>query len=159
MKEHIDIVVNNIINLKQNRVFIGIDGRSGSGKSTFAQEIKNRIVDSTIIHLDSFDLYKSKESFDRVVSEVFDLKENINSKFIIVEGVFALSKAFRKYYSYSIWIELSEKEGFKKGLQRDISMNGIDNSDKWSKYWLPKERKYIIAEKPKRYSNYIIDLS
>ena len=53
----IDLVADSIADLPQDRpVLVGVDGVDGSGKTTFAAALRERVVGrpSTIIHLDDF---------------------------------------------------------------------------------------------------------
>lgn len=155
MDNDIKIIKKELHNLKnESTVYIAVDGRSGSGKTTFATKLKKQLKSSEVVHIDKYNLYEPELSCDKLISEVF--KSDKNKKYVIIEGVFSLLKEFRLYYSYKIWIDLPEKVGFERGLKRDIMLNGIDNSDKWRNYWLPKERDYILRDKPKECADYIV---
>lgn len=157
---NIDPIVNKIENLFQSSkgsIWIGIDGRSGSGKSTISQIISEKLKNVTVVHLDKFDLYES-ENVSKVIDEVIQpLKSKKEKSIIILEGVFALNSKLVSFYNYKIWIEFPKDLGFERGLKRDINLNDIDNSNKWITYWLPKEDEYINKEKPYQKADYIID--
>ncbi len=159
MEKDIKHIKEEITRLKtKSTIFIAIDGRSGSGKTTFSQKLKKQIENSVIVHLDIFNLYEPELSIKKVVNEVFKSDRYLNTKCVIVESVFALTKSLRKYYDYKIWIDLPEKVGFERGLKRDVALNGIDNSDKWEKYWLPKERTYFLEDNPVGCADYVVKL-
>lgn len=157
MDKDIEYIKDKLLSLKpRSTVFIAVDGRSGSGKTTFSNNLKKQLKNSEVIHIDKFNLYEPEMSYKKLIAEVFNV--NKNKKYVIVEGVFSLLKEFRSYYSYKIWIDLPEEIGFERGLKRDIRLNGIDNSDKWKKYWLPKEREYIIKDRPNECADYVVSL-
>lgn len=139
-------------------VLIGVDGRSGAGKSTLANELAVHLSNVTIIHLDDYNLYLGKENLEKVVSGVIlPLKKLKSKKVLIVEGIFALNKTLINFYKYKIWVDILPEVGFKRGLARDINMNGINNTEKWLNYWLPKEEEYIRVEHPQNSADFIID--
>ena len=140
--------------VKSNTVVVAIDGRSGSGKSSLAQKLLEQLPGSKVVHLDVFDLYERESNIQKVVDEV--LKQS-GDGITIVEGIFALSQKLTPYYDLKIWIECPKEVGFKRGLQRDIDLNGVDNSEKWLNYWLPKEDAYIASENPRLKAELVVN--
>jgi len=115
------------------------------------------LKNSKVIHLDEFDMYE-EENVQRVVDEVIKpLKLTDKSQIVILDGVFSLHSKLEPYYDYKIWIDCPVMVGYKRGLKRDIDYNGIDNSDKWEGYWLPKEEAYIRKEEPREKADCVID--
>lgn len=143
---------------EKSQLVIAIDGRGGSGKSTLAEKIAERFPNTEIIHLDAYELYAGEKSFKRVVNEVLKpiCVNSVQKRIIIIEGVFAFSASLLPFYDYKIWVECPEKTGFERGLQRDLKKDGVDYSDKWFNYWLPKERTYIENERPQEKADYTI---
>ena len=139
-------------------VLIGVDGRSGAGKSTLAGELAAQLPNATLVHLDDYNLYAGEESIKKVVNEVIlPLKKLKPKKVVILEGIFALNKTLINFYDYKIWIDILPEIGFQRGLARDMSMNGINNADKWLNYWLPKEDEYISVEQPQHLADFTIN--
>lgn len=137
---------------------IAIDGRSGSGKSYLAKKLSEVIPNVTIISLDEFDLYEGDLNIQKVINEVIEpIKHEQGNKITLLEGIFSLNSKLESYYDLKIWVECTAETGYKRGLQRDKELNGIDNSDKWINYWLPKEEEYIQTEKPQKKADFIID--
>ena len=138
---------------------IAIDGRSGSGKTTLAEKIKNNLPDSKIVNLDVFDLYQGEENIQKVITEILKpLRENLDEeKVVIIEGVFAFNPELESYYDYKIWVECTEEVGYRRGLRRDIKSNGVDNSEEWNNFWIPKEREYIRENQPQKKADFIVD--
>ncbi len=50
----------NSVPQKQSTLLIGIDGCGGSGKSTLASELKGRLLNTTVVHMDDFYLPSSQ---------------------------------------------------------------------------------------------------
>lgn len=153
-------LIDRLVSLHKKGTFlIAIDGRSGSGKSVLADAIKEHISNISIVHLDTYDLYDGKLSIQRVIHEVLEplKKADAERRMVIVEGIFALTSELIPFYDYKIWVECPEKVGFARGLKRDMNLNGIDNSEKWINYWLPKEREYIENERPEKKADYVVD--
>lgn len=162
---------------KNTTVLVGIDGRSGSGKSSLAEELNKRFADGQIIHLDVFGMYEGAISSKIVINELFlPLKNNRKATFkgyekgyeneffsikpggiIIVEGIFALNADLILYYDYKIWVECPATLGYERGAARDIKLSGIDNSERWLSYWMPKEEEYIKTQQPQHKADYIVD--
>jgi uridine kinase len=135
------------------KFLIGIDGRSGSGKTYLAEQIKNAFTKTEIISLDVFDMYKDWSGNEKIISEILNINKN---GIFIFEGVFALNSKLESYYHCKIWVECPAEIGYERGLKRDINLNGIDNSDQWKNYWMPKEQEYINKEKPQNKADLIV---
>ena len=71
LKEIIDLVTNEVTNLKQKKknLIIAIDGRCASGKTTLAQELQRKLA-GNVIHLDDFFL-----PFEKRVNDYFKLSD------------------------------------------------------------------------------------
>ena len=145
---------------EKNKIFlIAIDGRSGSGKSYVAKKLMEELPNSTLIQVDSFDMYEGKTNVQKFIDTILKpLRKDIEGdKIVILEGIFSLKSELISYYDFKIWVECPAEIGFKRGLKRDFELNGIDNSQKWINYWIPKEEEYIRKEEPQKKADYIID--
>ena len=126
------------------RVF-AIDGVAGSGKTTLATQLQLDLPGSQVVHMD--DLYSgwkdplSQDLIRRVCDEILNpfLKghEVIYRKFnwhqgvfdktikitptqtLLLEGVGAGQRAFRKALSRIIWVEFDPESGFERVIARD----------------------------------------
>ena len=175
-------VLNKIEGIHKNKepVLVAIDGVGGSGKTTLAQQLHTRLKNSTIIQLDDFYSPKLKQvdierlknqvliplySHEEAKYQIYEWKTDSYSSghtllpkgLIIFEGVFSLDKEIRNFYDYKIWIDYPADLGFKRGVNRDIKRDGIDNSDKWKNIWMPLEEQYRNQQHPEKYADYSID--
>jgi uridine kinase len=150
----------NLLRKGNKNILLAIDGRSGSGKTTISNKIKEKFNNVKIISLDDYDLYKGEESVERFLNKrLIPLSNSKQENMIyIVEGVFSLSNLLIKYYDFSVWVECDKDVGYQRGLERDIALNNIDNSKKWEQYWLPLEQKYIDSQKPHKLADITLDL-
>jgi len=122
-----------------------IDGVAGAGKTTLAAQLNLDLPGSQIVHMD--DLFNgwqeplSPELTRRVINEILDPfingKEFVYRKFnwylevfdetikvspadtLLLEGVGAGQRAFRKMLSRIIWVELDPAAGFERVIARD----------------------------------------
>lgn len=86
---------------KQSTFLIGIDGCGGSGKSTFAQKLKDDFCDVTIVHMDDFYVTTS------LISNLEPAKKSIGADFdwrrLLKEVLNPLSKEVAGYYQRYDW--------------------------------------------------------
>lgn len=165
------------INKKGGTILIAIDGRGGSGKSTLANNLKEKLSNASIVHLDDF-AYPNTDR-ERLLKEVmFPLKKNEPAKYqrfdwgtkqlaewheiqpggiVIIEGVSTLHDTLYKHFDFKIWIECPAEIGYKRGLERDKIVYKVDTKEEWLNNWLPEEKRYIEEQNPKNKANYVID--
>jgi len=62
-----------------------------------------------------------------------------------------------KHYDFRIWIECPAELGCERGIARDVSRDGVDNSMQWKEIWLPEEKKVIEEHQPHLKADYILD--
>jgi uridine kinase len=164
------------IQSKYPRIF-AIDGVAGSGKTTLATKLQWDIAGSQVVHMD--DLYSgwqeplSEDLIKRVCHEIINplLKgtEVAYRKFnwhqqvfdetvklpptqtLLLEGVGAGQKAFRKMLSAIIWVEFEPTAGFERVIARDgeaIRMPMLN--------FLKDQNKHFSAELTNKVADYTI---
>lgn len=140
---------------KKEPFLLAIDGRGGSGKTTFAALLEANLTDAVLIHIDDFYLPSLKRVLDknlpvdieRVEREVLQPLRNhketkyqrydgksdkmaewhtiLPKKIIIVEGWFSLHKTLMPYYDYTIWKEEDKAISLKRGVERELQDRSI----------------------------------
>jgi uridine kinase len=125
-------------------IVISIDGPAGSGKTTLAQEIADRLDEVKVIHMD--DLYRGWENtlthdLSDLLVEILKCLENEEQvrfnpfdwssgmlgpvvkfpapKYLILEGVGSGQSAIRQKIATLIWIEVPIRIGLERVLDRD----------------------------------------
>lgn len=133
-KEAITAIVDRIHSSKNftgSARIIAIDGPAGSGKTTLADELCDRLSDCTVVHMD--DLYDGwnqdliSELCGRIETQIlkpmslghkasyqaYDWHQGLftntqtidNPEFLILEGVGAANPKLKQYFALSIWVE------------------------------------------------------
>ncbi|MFC4338142.1 uridine kinase family protein [Salininema proteolyticum] len=154
---------------------VAIDGPGGSGKSTFADLLADRL-DASIVHTDDFASWDVPlDWYPRLRDEVLvPLSENRSARFrpfdwelgalrdvpivvepaefVIVEGVSSSREAFRPYLSFSVWVETPREVRLRRGLDRD----GEEAADFWAS-WMAEEDVYVRREDPAGKADMVVD--
>ncbi len=148
-----------LLNEKNNRYIVSLEGRCASGKTTLSKELKN----ITLIHVDDFFdekglerlNYKDLKSFleriknanigDKIIYKAFSCrnwsyyeKEILVSKVIVVEGVYSYSEEIRSYFDKLVFSVISKEEQLNR-LQRRESEKYLQ---KYLNIWIPREEEY-----------------
>ncbi len=178
-------IVNNAS--KSNPMVIAVDGRSASGKTTFANEI-SRISGVPVIHTDSF-CRPRDENGNLNVSEFdgnFDIERFYNQVVLGIKsgtdfeiGIFDCQEGCvtekQKYHSSFCYIiegayshnpKLGDYANVKlffdieKDVQkkRILKRNGAVMLEKYMSIWIPAEERYIKHYEIKEKSDYIINI-
>lgn len=74
---------------------------------------------------------------------------------IIVEGVYCLAGALRKFCTYKIWCRADPAVRLARGLERD----GDVALSQWEGVWMPSEDDYAVKQKPDLASDLVLDSS
>ncbi len=153
---------------------IAIDGRSGSGKTTFSNQLSSTL-NATVVHTDDvawhhsfFDWYPLLiehilEPFQ--AGQSVDWKPEIwttqgregsivvpNAKILILEGVSASRRELSNWIDVPIWIETSLEIAEQRGLARD----GEAERDFWFE-WQAQERPLLEKDQPWTRAKLIVD--
>lgn len=165
----IEKILQTIQNLQKEKgdkpLIIAIDGRGGSGKSTFAEKLTNLIQDSITIEQDKFlefmkGMDTKSDSWNHRNFELDkqaltkELEKHKNKKVIILEGI----KSFANTQSdLKIWLDSSQKDNKQRAKKRDVK--GEVNSDGFEIFWQEFEhhsQKYIEEFKPQKKADLVI---
>lgn len=124
------ISINNLADLikekakKQKKYVVAIDGRGGSGKSTFSKKLHSILEHSELIELDAYQIDSADIFCPENVAINFDIKfenrqfniEHINQKIlesrhhiILLEGCFSFRNLNSIKLDYTIWVEVNKE--------------------------------------------------
>lgn len=169
-------------------VFIAIDGRCASGKTSLASIMEAK--GAQVVHMDDYfprveqrtrerfeepggnlDRERVEEEvliplkegkngvvhpFDCTRMELSERKWEIEPKGIIVfEGSYSLHPELRKYYDFSVFMDVLPDEQ----LDRILERNGEVKLEMFKSRWIPFEEKYISAFGVKEYADLYINTS
>ena len=155
---------------------IGVGGPGGSGKSTFAKYLQKAIPNSILLHGDDFledgkheDWWRQQESqllqpliegesarwqrYDWDKKSWAEWNTTEPGGTVILEGVVCTRREWKKYLTYSIWVEAPRKLRLERGLERD----GQDALPKW-KEWMREEDEFITEQgNPATFADLVVD--
>lgn len=158
---------------------VAVDGRAGSGKSTFARRLSRALGGVAVVPLDDFlawdDLTEFWPRFEvEVLLPLFEgrtaryqardwehdpygrglsaWKELSSSPLVILEGVGAARQELRSRLAYAIWIETPPAVC----LQRGISRDGVEQTSRWMK-WQERELAFFEADPVRSHAHLIVD--
>jgi uridine kinase len=157
---------------------IGVDGQSGSGKSTFAQRLAN-ICDAPIVEIDDFVTWRSFAGwwprFDRDVlgplsrghsarwgvrdwdnDEFGDalngFKELAWSPIVVIDGITCTRAAAGPAVALRVWVDAPPDLRLERGIARD----GESYRDLWLD-WIRQEDWFFEADKTRDRADVIVD--
>ena len=160
---------------------VAVDGRSGSGKTTFAEALAGELLRRTgvrpqVVHMD--DIYPGwdglAESVDLVVGWVLEpLSRGCDGRFrrwdweagrrcgevvvpvadwVILEGVGSGSAACRPYLAAIVWLEVDFDVRRRRGLDRD----GESFRPHWES-WARQEDALFLGQSTKEHADLVVD--
>ena len=162
-------------------LFIAIDGHGGSGKSSLAEWVSEKL-DAEIIHTDDFSGWNNPLNWWlAVVNQVFEpIKSGATTlsyqpaswwenhhpvpvinqpvtPIMILEGVSSSRKEFDEYLSLRIFVDTPKEICLARGIQRDTSTGKpiVELTEMW-KNWFAKEDEYFQRDNPKEKADSVI---
>lgn len=166
----------------QRPFVVAIAGRGGAGKSTLAQQLAMRVIDSAVVPLDDFLVKDSwldprvEEHFDlsRVEREVLisftqglafnyrrlDWESDtlvpidgiIDSTLIVLDGICAFEPPLDSYIDLRVWVDTPASMATARGRKRDA---GTENAAYWDE-WERHDTDYIARCHPDRRADVVI---
>ncbi len=143
--------------------FVAIDGPGGAGKSSLARHLAAELGGVPILQTDDFASWENPvdwwpEMLERALKPLAagqpahftpsdwggGGKEAVTiepAEFIIVEGVSASRKEFRRFLTYAIWVDAPAELRLKRGLER----GGKNTRAQWEK-WMAEEDDFFGRE-------------
>lgn len=157
------------------RAVVLVDGRSGSGKTTFAAALANR-ARARLLRLD--DVYPGWDGLAAASRALVDgvLVPHGAGEIgalrtwdwgadrpagvlpiqpggpLVVEGCGALSRRAAELAAFRVWVELPDEERRERALARD----GAAFAPHWTR-WARQERAFLAREDPRRSADVLID--
>jgi uridine kinase len=153
---------------------VAVDGHAGSGKTTLAGRLSERLDGAPVVHTD--DLATHEEPFAwtgrvaeqvlgplsggrSVVHEVYDWsarrfagqREIPAAPVVLLEGVGAGRAALRPHLALVLWLEVGPDEARRRGLLRD----GPDLAHFWTG-WTRQEDAHFAADPTRPYADLLI---
>jgi uridine kinase len=185
--EHIEQITDRVIeliDLGTPTPIILIDGRTGSGKTTFAAALQNRLFQKgesapRVIHMD--DLYEGWDGLqagvDYLIRQVlnplsrregaswqeYDWTTNARTGHwrefrggtpLIIEGVGSLSRLAAEQADITIWLEATQETRLARIAERNAPGDG-DGS--WLGKWTAQETDFYAREKSSEIANVVIE--
>jgi len=154
---------------------IAIDGPGGAGKSSFAEQLSQKLGNAPILHTDDFASWENPlnwwprlleqvleplshherawyQRYDWGTKRLAEWHEIQPGEYLILEGVSSSREAFRPYLALPIWIETPREERLQRGLERD----GETARTQWEE-WMAREDEYIELEHPEQKAHLVIN--
>ncbi len=173
----------NINKPKNGRFYIiAIDGRGGSGKTSFTKYLKELLPDFVFVSRDDYfepvenqivwGAYNEKRFKEELIGYLkngnkfiykpydWHSKPHISersievTKGICIEG--CISFSFDLDWDLKIWIETPKELCLERGIAREM-MPTEKVIKVWQEIWQPEEDKYIDKNKPKEHADLVID--
>lgn len=162
--------------------FIAVDGHGGSGKSSLATLLAQRLG-AQIIHTDDFASWDNPLNWwplviERVFTPIAGGAQTLSyprskwwenhhpepvvdqpvTDIMILEGVSSLRKEFRPYLGLGIFVDTPETICLERGLARDAATGKSPEelTQIWQQ-WLQDENTYFDRDRPRDYADVIID--
>ena len=187
LADSLKYVKNIAINLNDKVVLIGVAGGSASGKTYLAKKLCDELKGSCLSMDDYYfgrenvkdDNFDKPEAFDfglfrshllllkqgKVIQKpVYDFKgvrtgyvDYKPSKYIIVEGLFALNSLIRDLLSLKIFVDSDSKLRLKRRIERDVKERGKTEERvilRWNRYVEPMFKEYV--EPQKKYADVVV---
>lgn len=159
-----------------------VDGRSGSGKTTFAHKLAG-LLESPVVHTDDIawhhDIIDWDEELVQGVIEPWRAGRDVSYKppgwikmgregaveaaaspMLIVEGVGAGRKRLAELAELVVWVQSDEQQAFVRGIERDMEEserpNRIDAEQFWHE-WMATETPYLNRARPWEYAQLIVN--
>jgi uridine kinase len=143
---------------------VGISGYGGSGKTTLAAELGEKISGSTVIGVDEYyviednlrDYDWSVFKRDKFRDEITLRVESGEFKVVICEGCGIFHPDTVDQFSIRVWVDTDLETATLRGMKRERSDNGLNLDDVWREIWEPNERSFEAKHDPKGKAHYSV---
>ena len=158
-------------------IVIAVDGRSGSGKTTFAARLGSHVTDSVVVHTDDLAWWESFFGWDHLLVEgilrpvslgrtvsfrppawtqrgragAIDVPASVSM--LVIEGVGASRRRFDPWLRASIWMQSDLGEAYRRGLARD---GGTPEAQAFWDEWNRQEVQFLADDRPWERAQYVV---
>ena len=167
-------------------VVIAVDGRGGSGKTTFARQLALELG-AQLVHTDSFASWENKfDWWPNLIEKVLEpiragskslsypcsvwdenkpakhVVEQAVEPIVILEGVSSGREELRDYVSFVVYVDMSLEECFLRRIARANAemfypdLSDEEKNDLWNA-WVKEENIYLGKENPSGRADVVID--
>lgn len=163
-------------------VFVSVDGHGGSGKTTLAKLLSEKL-NAELIHTDDFAGWNNPLNWwPDVITKVFQpIKDGAKSlsyqpaswwenhhpdpvenqpvtSVMVLEGVSSSRSEFDDFISLRIFVDTPETVCLERGVDRDKSTGkSVEELTKMWRDWIKEENKYFERDNPKDKADIVID--
>jgi uridine kinase len=168
-----------VVRLTANRsgqtLFVGVDGRAGSGKSTMAAAIANVVPGAVVVSVDDFagplvpewDWPRLREQvLDPLLAgrpgryqrwewnrdEPAEWRDVPAGRLVVIEGVSATRSELAAPWALRIWVDAPRSVRLQRAVERD----GAAMLTHWLNVWMPSEEAYIERDHPQAQVDLIV---
>ena len=152
------------------RIVVLIDGHSGAGKTTLADQLAHHLAAQHISLDDMYPGWGGLEVGSAMVRSVLDPQQPGYRRWdwganqpaewravsadrdIVIEGSGAMSRANRALATFGIWVRLDQEERKRRALTRD----GPAIHQHWDR-WTAQEQAFLARERPDQSADAIMD--
>jgi uridine kinase len=157
-------------------LFVGVDGRAGTGKTTLAAVLAAAVRGAVVVHVDDFagphvpewdwprlndqvlapllagrpGRYQRWEWNRDVPAEWHDVPVD---RLVVIEGVSATRSEVAAPWSLRIWVDAPRDVRLVRAVERD----GQAMLPHWLDVWMPAEEAYIAREQPQDRADLIVN--
>jgi uridine kinase len=165
--EAVDAVVQMAADRPAQTLFVGIDGRAGSGKTTLADAIAAAVPGAVVVHVDDFagplvpewDWGRLREQvlspllagrpgryqrWEWNRDEGAEWHDVPAGRLVVIEGVSSTRREVGAPWACQIWVDAPREIRLERAVERD----GDAMLSHWTDVWLPSEEAYIERERP-----------
>lgn len=158
-------------------VVVAVDGRSGSGKSTFAERLRASVAGSEVVHTDDVAWWESFFGWDDLLVEgvlvpasrgevvryrppAWDRRGREGAiavqagvPVLVVEGVGASRQSLGPWLHASVWVQSDLGEARRRGVDRD---GGTAEAEAFWDEWANEELQFLAEDRPWERARFVV---